>query len=53
MKAISSKTKLTIFLVASIVVLLSILIGSVLIRDYRITKELTSIAESYGLKDKR
>ena len=51
MKAISSKTKLTIFLVASIVVLLSILIGSVLIRDYRITKELTSIAESYGLKD--
>ena len=51
MKAISSKTKLTIFLVTSIVVLLSILIGSVLIRDYRITKELTSIAESYGLKD--
>ena len=51
MKAISSKTKLTIFLVTSIVVLLSILIGSVLIRDYRITNELTAIAESYGLKD--
>lgn len=51
MKAISSKTKTIIFVVAIIVILLSILIGNILIRNYRITNELTAIAKSYGLKD--
>lgn len=51
MKKISSKAKTVIFVVAVIVVLLSILIGNVLIRNYRITNELTAIAESHGLKD--
>ncbi len=51
MKAVSSKVKATIFVIAIIVVLLSILIGNILIRNYRITNELTAIAKSYGLKD--
>lgn len=51
MKAISSKVKVTMFFIAIIFVLLSILIGNVLIRNYRITNELTTIAKSYGLKD--
>ena len=51
MKAISSKTKATVFVIAIIVILLSILIGNILIRNYRITNELTAIAKSYGLKD--
>lgn len=48
MKKFTSKTKITIFVIA---VLLSMLIGNVLIRNYRITSELTAIAKSYGLKD--
>ena len=51
MKKISSKAKTVIFVVAVIVVLLSILIGNTLIRNYIITNELTAIAESHGLKD--
>ena len=51
MKKISSKAKTVIFVVAVIVVLLSILIGNTLIRNYRITNELTAIAESHGLKN--
>ena len=51
MKAVSSKAKATISGIAIIVILLSILIGNVLIRNYRITNELTAIAKSYGLKD--
>lgn len=51
MKKIPSKAKAIIFVVTGIVVLLSILIGNVLIRNYRITSELTAIAKSCGLKD--
>ena len=51
MKKISSKAKAIIIVVTGIVILLSILIGNVLIRNYRITNELTAIAESHGLKD--
>ena len=50
MKKIPSKAKAIIFVVTGIVVLLSILIGNVLIRNYRITSELTAIAISCGLK---
>ena len=51
MKKISFKTKATLFFISGIVILLSILIGNVLIRNYRITNELTAIAESHGLKN--
>lgn len=51
MKQISSKAKLTIFLISVIVISLSLLIGKVSIRNNRITNELTAIAKSYGLKD--
>ena len=43
--------KATIFFISGIVILLSILIGDILIRNYRITNELTVIAKSYGLRD--
>ena len=51
MKKLTSKIKASIFIVSVIVVSLSIVIGNVLIRNYRITNELTAIAESCGLKD--
>ena len=51
MKKISSKAKAIIIVVTGIVILLSVLIGNTLIRNYRITNELTAIAKSYGLRD--
>lgn len=51
MKKLTSKIKASIFIVSVIVISMSIVIGNVLIRNYRITNELTEIAESYGLKD--
>lgn len=51
MKKLTSKIKASIFIVSVIVISMSIVIGNVLIRNYRITNELTAIAESYGLKD--
>ena len=51
MKKLTSKIKASIFIVSVIVISLSIVIGNVLIRNYRITNELTAIAESCGLKD--
>lgn len=51
MKKFSSKTKTTIFFIAIAVMLLSIPICNTLIKNHRITNELTTIAESYGLKD--
>ena len=51
MKIISSKAKRIIIIIAVIIVLLGIPISKALIRNYRITNELTAIAESRGLKD--
>lgn len=51
MKKLTSKIKASIFIVSVIVISLSIVIGNVLVRNYRITHELTAIAESCGLKD--
>lgn len=51
MKKLTSKIKASFFIVSVIVISMSIVIGNVLIRNYRITNELTAIAESYGLKD--
>ena len=51
MKTISSKLKITIFVVAIVVIILSVFIGNAITRNNRITTELTAIAESYGLKD--
>ena len=51
MKTTSLKAKIIIFILAVIVVLLSISIGKTIIRNHRITNELTAIAESHGLKD--
>ena len=51
MKKLTSKIKASIFIVSVLVISMSIVIGNVLIRNYRITNELTAIAESYGLKD--
>lgn len=51
MKKISSKAKAIIFVIAVFAISLSIVIGNALSRNYRITNELTAIAQSYGLKD--
>lgn len=51
MKAISAKVKVIIFVIAIVVILFSIPIGKILIRNHRITTELTAIAEFHGLKD--
>lgn len=46
-----TNTKRYMFFIAFIVVILSALIGRSIIRNYRITNDLTNIAKSYGLKD--
>lgn len=51
MKTISSKVKTTVFVISIIVILLSIFVGNNIIKNYKITNELTEIAKSYGLKD--
>lgn len=51
MNKISSKSKFLIFTITVIAVCLVTLAARTVIRTNRITKELTTIAESYGLKD--
>lgn len=51
MKTIKSKVKITIFIITVIVILIGVPVGKTMIRNYRITNELTTIAESRGLKD--
>lgn len=51
MKKLSFKTKAVIFASVAVVIVLSVLIGNTLVRNHRITTELTAIAKSYGLKD--
>ncbi len=51
MKVISTKLKAIIIAILLLAILISIPILKTAIRNYRITSELTSIAESHGLKD--
>ena len=51
MKKVSTKTKATLWIIGIVFIVLSILIGNTLIRNYKITTELTSIAHTHGLKD--